>query len=466
MCPFLRIMKKLMEIVRKLVQRIQTSGFLKSVLTLSSGVIVGQAINFLGMPVVGRVYTPTAMGDYTLITANSAIISAFVCLGMMTTFLLPKENEEARGLTKLVTASTVLLTTVVIGVLWACSGVFQIFHTEEVSYGVSLMVLWLYIVTSTISNICYAYVNRQKLYRVMFWNPIITAVINVVVGVVLGLLGWGFLGYTAAHILSYLVNILHLAIHANPFAKVTNPEYRGIALLKSYRRFPLYQMPANLIANMSSQLPVNMSEALYSATELGLYSMAMRILALPSTLLATPINRVFFQEASERYNRGENIGDFCYKILSTNIKIAVIPISILILFGEPIFAIFLGEQWKEAGFYAAIMGVYQMMLFCASCLSGHFVIIKKSHWNLISAIAGLVLCVSLFFFCKFVATISIVEYLALLSLLMTVKLIAEQSALFVHLKFSLVKYLLLILKWVVLPCGISLAITWLLRAQL
>ena len=67
-----------MEIVRKLVQRIQTSGFLKSVLTLSSGVIVGQAINFLGMPVVGRVYTPTAMGDYTLITANSAIISAFV----------------------------------------------------------------------------------------------------------------------------------------------------------------------------------------------------------------------------------------------------------------------------------------------------------------------------------------------------------------------------------------------------
>jgi len=368
-----------MEIFRRLFQRVQTSGFLKSVLTLSSGVVVGQAINFLGMPVVGRVYTPAAMGDYELITANSAIISAFVCLGMLTSLLLPKEDEEARGLCKLVTASTVLLTTLVIGVLWGCSGAFRIFHTEETSYSASLLVLWMYIVFSTVSNVCYAYVNRQKLYRVMFWNPIIAAAINVGAGIIFGLLGWGFLGYTAAYILSFLVNILHLTTHANPFAKVNNPEYRGFSLLKAYRRFPMYQMPANLISNLSSQLPVNIIEALYSASELGFYSMAMRILSLPCTLLATPVNRVFFQEASARYNRGENIGEFCYKILATNIKLATVPIVILILLGKPIFAIFLGEQWREAGFYAAILGVYQMMLFCASCLSGHFVIIKKNE---------------------------------------------------------------------------------------
>lgn len=444
---------------RKLYKRISGSSFLKSVLTLSSGVVVGQLINFLGMPAVGRIYTPAAMGDYTLITANSAIISAFVCLGMMTSFMLPKENEEARGLSKLVAISAVLLTTFVISILWACSGVFRIFHTEAVSYGISLLVLWLYIVFNTVSNICYAYVNRQKLYRVMFWNPIITASINVVVGIIFGLLGWGFLGYTAAHILSFLVNIVHLITHANPFAKVRNPEYRNIALLKSYRRFPMYQMPANLISNMSSQLPVNIIESLYSAAELGQYSMSMRILTLPSTLLATPINRVFFQEASARHNRGENIGDFCYKILAANIKLAIIPIVILILLGEPIFAIFLGEQWREAGLYAAILGVYQMMQFCAACLSGDFVIIKKNQWNLISSVASLVLCLSLFGLCKFVFTISILEYLAILSIFMSLKVIVAQCALFVHLRFDLKKYLFLILRWILLPCGISFIIT-------
>lgn len=453
----------MMEIFRKLFQRVQSSGFLKSVLTLSSGVVVGQAINFLGMPVVGRIYTPAAMGDYTLITANSAIIGAFVCLGMMTSFMLPKENEEARGLSKLVTASTVLLTTLVIGVLWACSGIFQVFHTEETSYGVSLLVLWLYIVSSTVSNICYAYVNRQKLYRVMFWNPIITAVINVGVGIVFGLLGWGFLGYTAAHILSFVVNILHLTIHANPFAKVNNPEYRGLTLLKSYRRFPMYQMPANVIANLSSQLPVNVIELLYSTSELGLYSMAMRILTLPSTLLATPINRVFFQEASARHNRGENIGEFCYSILATNIKVAVLPIMALIILGEPIFAIFLGDQWREAGYYAAILGVYQMMLFCASCLSGHFVIIGKSNWNLISSLAALALCVLLYGVCRGLGNVSITLYLAALSVSMTLKIIADQAALFLYLRYGLKKYLLLVLRWILLPCGVAFAISMLIH---
>lgn len=432
---------------------------MKSVLTLSSGVVIGQVINFLGMPAVGRIYTPAAMGDYTLITANSAIIGAFVCLGMMTSFMLPKENEEARGLSKLVAMCTVTLTTVVIGVLWACSGFFRIFHTDEVSYSVSLLVLWLYIVFNTISNVCYAYVNRQKLYRVMFWNPVITATINVFGGIVFGLLGWGFLGYTAAHILSFLVNILHLVIHANPFAKVRNSEYRSIPLLKSYKRFPIFQMPANLISNLSSQLPVNIIESLYSAAELGLYSMSMKILTLPSTLLATPINRVFFQEASARHNRGENIGEFCYKILAANIKLAIVPIVILILLGEPIFAIFLGEQWREAGQYAALLGVYQMMQFCSACLSGDFVIIKKNQWNLISSAASLVLCLSLFGFCKFVFAISILEYLAILSILMSLKIIVAQCALFIHLRFGLKKYLFLILRWILLPCGIAFAIT-------
>lgn len=440
-------------------QRIQSSGFLKSVLTLSSGVVVGQAINFLGMPLIGRVYTPEAIGDYTLVTANATIISTVVCLGMMTSFMLPSEDEEARGLSRLVSYSTLLLTSIVIGVLGLCSGVFRVFRTQEASYGISLVMLWLYIVLNTISNICYAYVNRKRMYRVMFWNPIITAAVNVGVGIVFGVLGLGFVGYTMAHILAFAINIVHLAYHANPYEKITHAKYRCIPLLKSYRRFPAYQMPANLITNLSSQLPVHIIEALYTSTQLGLYSMALRILGLPSTLLAQPINRVFFQEASARYSKGENIGDFCYKILATNLKLAVAPIVVLIIFGRPIFALFLGEQWREAGSYAAALGVYQLMLFCSACLSGYFVIIQKSEWNLVSAVASLAVCGIPFFICRYVVQLDIMQYLMLLSCLMTLKIVAEQSVLFVYLKFDLKRYLFLIFRWVVLPCAVAFAIS-------
>ena len=90
------------------------SFFLKSVLTLSSGVMVAQAINFFGMPVVGRIYDPAAIGDYTLITTNAGVISSVACLGMMTVFMLPEKDEEARGLSRLVTSSTVLITTLAV----------------------------------------------------------------------------------------------------------------------------------------------------------------------------------------------------------------------------------------------------------------------------------------------------------------------------------------------------------------
>ena len=87
-------------------------------------------------------------------------------------------------------------------------------------------------------------------------------------------------------------------------------------------------------------------ERYYSSAALGMYSMALKVLSLPTSLLATPVNRVYFQEASQRYNRGEDIGEFSFKILKANIKIAIIPISILIIFGEWIFALFLVEQGR------------------------------------------------------------------------------------------------------------------------
>lgn len=444
--------------LKKTYTRVASSGFLKSVLTLSSGALVGQAINFLGMPLVGRVYSPAAMGDYTIITTNATVISSVACLGLMTAFMLPKKDEEARGLSRLATYSTVIVAAAIILGLWLLAPVYRIFQTEETSYGVSLLVLWLYILFNTISNICYAYVNRRKLYKVMFWNPIIECGANVICGIGFGLLGWGFVGYTAAHILAFGMKILHLVRHANPYERIEDPAFRCIPLLKSYKRFPVYQMPANLVANLGNQIPVQTMEAFFSSAALGMYSMALKILSLPTTLLATPINRVYFQEASQRYNRGEDIGEFSFKILETNIKIAILPVMALMVFGEWIFAIFLGEQWREAGTYAAVLGVYELMKFCTSCLSGDFVIIKKNAWNLVSSVATLVISLVLLVVCRLWAGLSPLGFLALLAAVMTLKIVVAQVAFFLYVKFPVGKYLLFVLKFILIPCAVAMGI--------
>lgn len=445
-------------LLKIIVDRLSASNFLKSVLTLSSGVVVAQAINFLGMPVVGRLYDPAAIGDYTLITSNAAIISAVACLGMMTSFMLPAEDEEARGLSRLVTYSTVGITSAILTVLWVVRGSFRIFHTEQISYSLSLVVLWLYIVGNTISNICYAYVNRRKLYRIMFWNPIISTTINVGVSIVLGLLKWGFLGYTLAHILSYVATVIHLVHYANPYEKTTAAEYRILPLLRSYRRFPVYQMPANLISSLGRQLPVQMIEVIYSSHVLGMYSMAIKIMSLPVMLLATPVNRVFFQEASQRYSRGENIGEFAFHILRTNIKIAILPISILIIFGEWIFSLFLGPQWYEAGTFAAILGCWELLDFCAYCLSGSFALIRRNNIELGLAVAKLFMNVALYAICVFWVADAKIAITLLAGINCVYELI--QRGIFLNLtNVPLRKYIMFVIQFILLPVGIS----WLIR---
>ena len=88
----------ILDMVKQWINRIKKSSFIKSVLSLSSGVLIGQVILTLSTPVISRIYTASDMGDYTLIVSNANIIIAVSALGMLTVFMLPKEDTEARSL--------------------------------------------------------------------------------------------------------------------------------------------------------------------------------------------------------------------------------------------------------------------------------------------------------------------------------------------------------------------------------
>ena len=252
-----------------IINRIKGNSFLKSILSLSSGVIIGQIINTISMPIISRIYTAADIGDYTLITSSANVISAISVLGMMTVFMLPEKDSEARELSRLVSLSTVIISSISVAALLMLSPLWRILSTKEVPYHTALIVLWLYVVISSISNICYGYANRLKLYSVLFWNPIIGATINLVLGVVFGLLGLRFVGYTIAHIISMFANIIHLLIHANPYSYIPAAEKQGFRkLIIKYQRFPKYQMPANIISNIAIQIPLQIMELFFSSIEI------------------------------------------------------------------------------------------------------------------------------------------------------------------------------------------------------
>ncbi len=360
--------------IKKWITKIRNSNFVKSVLTLSAGVIMSQAIALLVTPIVSRIYSPEVLGDYTVITSNSTIIGAVICMGLMSSIMLPKDNDEAKGLCRLLTKLVTGGATILLAIALAISGVWKMFSVG-VPYSIACGMLWASVVLGNIGTLCYGYVNRQKMYKVLFWNPSLGTVSCAIVRIVVGLLGGGLWGYMGGSLIANVVVIVHMLHYANPFRGKIG--YKSRNLLYKYRDFPMVMLPSDLIGTVSAQLPVLLLGRFWGSFVLGSYSMCMTILKLPAKVLASPVNQVFYREATERINRGENIGEFAFSLVRANVKLALIPIFAVVLLGRPLFAIVLGQEWAEAGAIASIMSFYVLLTFCTSCLNGKFVIIGQ-----------------------------------------------------------------------------------------
>ncbi len=442
----------------KLLNFINQNSFLKNVLTLSSGVLIAQIITFLATPILGRIYLPQDFGNYTLLVNIGNSVLALSCLGMMTVFLLPKEDEEAIALSKLVRLSIAIISALILFIIWIIRPWITIIDVKGTPYLVFISIIYLYIVTMSFSSISYSYVNRKKKYKVLFWNAIITAIANVSISLLLGIMGFGFIGYTFGSVLSFVVSIIYLNYHENIFVKVDTTKYGYKKLLRKYKRFPIYQMPSNLISTLIVQLNSQMVNRLFSLSILGIYSMSLRLISLPVGLVAGSVNRVYFQEASDRYNKGLDIGTFSFNIIKTNIKIVIIPIMIAIVFGEEIFTIFLGNKWRMVGTFTSILSVYYLFTFLSKCLSGALVIIGKNIYVFYLSLSFLILTI-LFWIVNIYVQLSLITFLIISSSLGILYIITVQMLFFKLTNFDVSKYVIFLLKYIMLPVTIA----WIIR---
>jgi hypothetical protein len=223
------------------------SGFIKSVLTLSSGIVISQILSMVTTPVISRIYDPQIMGEFGLITSNSALIIGIVTLGMMTAIMLPKEDMESRRLCNLIFFSVCSLSTIIFLILIAIKQYYKVIDSN-VNYTAACSIMYFFIILSQLSAIYYAYTNRLKKYKVLFWNPIINSITYIPLAIIFGLLGYGLAGYCIANLLSTIITIIHMGRHVKPFTFEKEAwQFRSIRnLLKAYQKFPKYQLPAKM----------------------------------------------------------------------------------------------------------------------------------------------------------------------------------------------------------------------------
>ncbi|MCF8218595.1 MAG: oligosaccharide flippase family protein [Bacteroidales bacterium] len=376
-----------MHILRKIINKknhLLSSQFVRQVLTLLSGASIAQALPILVSPLLTRLYSPEAFG---LLAVFMMLVNVFTVASSAKyeqSIMLADNERDANHLMAfsiwISLGMSVLLMTLF---TLFNSSISRILNAPGISP-------WLYVVPAVIFfrgifQIFEVYSSRQKRFRGISVNRVLQR--SVSSGSQVGL---GFLGLEAAGlILSSLAGSFIGAVGMSRSNLKSKGLFKNISrkhiwkLAGRFKKFPKYTLPGTFINTMSFQLPVFLLTSFFSSVIVGFYSLADRILMIPMRLLGRSVSQVFYQRANEYKNDKVKLSQITYEVYKKLLLTGIIPLSLVIVFGDHLFGLIFGEQWYTAGQYAQVLGIWVLFNFISSPMSRLFVVLEKQEKSLV-----------------------------------------------------------------------------------
>lgn len=370
---------------------LRNNEFAKSVLTLMTGTTIAQAIPIAITPILTRMYSPEDFGVLALFVAITAIMGSVANGRYELAIMLPTEDDDAIN----IAAMGLLIATVLSVVLFFPAIFLNDYITEKLDN--QFIGFWLYFVPPVVwllglYNILNYLNNRKKSYKDMAKATVYKSVAQAAVQLGIGAVKATASGLISGQIVSNLVANTRLALNVKrqyKLSKISWPEMKRLA--KRYIDFPKYSMWATLSNTLSYQLLNMLITLFYSVATLGFYSLAQRILGMPSSLVGDSIGRVYFQQATlEKNKTGKAVKIF----KSTTKKIMVLSCVFFIplYFVLPlVFAIAFGEEWRIAGEYSQLILPIFVFRFVSAALSTTNSVFEKQGLSLAWQIGLLIL---------------------------------------------------------------------------
>ena len=348
--------------------------FWKSLATLVSGKAVGQAITFLALPIMTRLYTAEAFGIAAIFIALSATLSVPLSGGYDYPVMLPPNLLESKALVRLssqIALLLVLLFTVFalfLGPYWA--------EFQQVTWGP----LWLWglplsLLLEGLLKPLRVYTNRLKKYKALALSRLTRSALQALVGLAWGYFYGTFEGIILGFIIGQLGAFFILALVYFPFSFKRyhpDPELKRKILIKKYINFPKFAIPTAFLNTASKQLPFFLLPLLFlNGVEVnGLFSQTDRIMLVPIDLVSMSVGNVFFEQASVAWRKSKwDLRFVTYKTFLRLAFLGIFPFAALLFFGPELFGWVLGPVWERSGYFAQWMAPSMYLLFITTPLT-------------------------------------------------------------------------------------------------
>lgn len=368
--------------------------FVRNVTILASGTAGAQAITMALSPIITRMYGPEAFGLMGSFMAIVSIVAPIAALTYPIAIVLPKRDQDAKGLIHLSLIITAILSMISLIILVLFNKqIVNIFNLKEIA--IYLYLIPLVIIFAGFMQVAEQWLIRTKQFiinaRVTFLQALIIDGSKVGIGFINPVASVLVVLTTSANGLKAVMMIMFArksGYRTNTSLKDKNKSLKILA--KENYDFPLYRAPEVFLNAVSQGLPVLMLTAFFGPASAGFYTIGRTVLNIPSSLIGKSVGDVFYPRIAEAANNKENVTALIKKATLALAGIGIFPFGLVILFGPFLFSFVFGSDWAIAGEYARWIALWSFFGFMNRPSVRSLPVLSAQRFHLIYTIIMLV----------------------------------------------------------------------------
>jgi len=344
---------------------------LRSIAIILRGSIIAQAIGFLVLPILSRLFTPDAFGTYQLFQSIFSILLVFASMRFEIALLRAENDPELRATFWLCLAVTAI-TTVMVSIA-AASIVASGWPASAVALPFSMWLFPLALLAGGIAQLLTYVVTRESAFSVSANSKMAQSGAYAVAGLLIGVVAPITSGLIVADILGRiaLAGFL-LSWTFRRRRDLFEPASTGqiLAVAGKHRGFPLITVPGGIVNTLGSVLTPMMIYATFSPYVSGQFALVERSLTIPMALVVTAVSQVYMAGFAEalRTPGGSALLQF-HKVVRNMALIGLLPVLVVMAFGPVIFVTLFGQRWELAGEFSRIMAPTYLFLLVAGAVN-------------------------------------------------------------------------------------------------
>ena len=365
--------------VNKLLLRFNASPFLKSVSTLAMGTVFSQLFLFAVSPVLTRLYTASNFGILALFTSISTVVAIPTSGRYELAIGLPENDEEGANMAGLVVflGGSVSLFYFIVIVLAKHLHVHALDKVPLINLQVAYLLPVFTFLAGVYSALTY-WNQRKKKYKKIALGNSAQVIGATLFNVAFGLIGLKTFGLIWGLLIGQVCGSFTLFLtfyHSGYLKKLRLSKFKENA--KKYSAFPKYMIISDFSLTTSQQIVPIIFSILYNSSIVGYFSLANRLLKVPSIVLTSSIGNVFRNDAIDTIRETGNCSHLYFSTLKKLVVLSV-PIFTFIFFVAPwLFSVLFGKTWVQSGYYAQIICLMLVFDFIALPLNGLFYVLQK-----------------------------------------------------------------------------------------